>query len=1186
MAIHTAALNLLTFPQRWDAVNRELVVRWLCLPVGSPLDALAPAQPAFAEADLRYAAFLVGNLDHVPRAADATATGALALVQPPDQKLFVFQELGKQFQIDPDAAPAPVGPSMHFRKPVTESYRALAGRRQLGAEMIGADEHACMLHEAHAGQPPAPVVLKSSLRWGQVIAYALRQPTLATALGLMGELRVPVDDGFFSRGGWLWLAPHASGDFAADPALLALYAARIPPLAADAPRAIYAPVLFPVDRDDFKLDAVLHDAERYDDGFARMVHGAQGDAPAAGSGEARDAIRLAWDDERIARWFTAQVAAESGATMGTAGFRVDVRRAGDAAGWHSLQRLQSLGDLTVGDAVLGAYRGEGMVEVVPAQVSPKHPGEFWMPAYFTAWRGASLVLTDTALVRLAQPLPDEAAPAARHAALHLDRERRFEPVDDRRVKLRYGHAYDFRVRLADLTLGGPAADDPTPEPGDIDAHLVTTIAFRRHRRPGAVTVLQRPERERPTLRLEKPRLGFPEILYASGDAVDDASVIDALRAARRDDAAAGLQREPGLPDPDVVALSIVLEVRALNGDGAVWQQVYRTERAFDATVLELPLVFEDHATLDDLALAPAADAPLPLPTARDLRLRLTALGRADAGHFGADDARIGQTATVELNLAAAAEAPLFAPRDDALLGFFFRTPPVDGSVPPAAQRLAQELGLASHGLTLTGRAGRRTVFAASAALRHTLAPEGSSITLSSEADLAQRWLIVLRLRIARDWSWRGGADPLVQVQRRVVRGGALPDEVSSAGTIRLAQAMASNAAAGLAAGNPRDAGRQFTDLVFLDAFDPKPRTLPAPGEFPSESVVSYALQPVFASAMVAAPPPDALPDLRLPVTTPPNQLPRLMSAGIALSPYVAADDYSSTEARRRMLWLEFEQPVVDPNDAYFVRVLAQAPDPLLTDEAVPEQRPEPPLPIDAEWLRLVRPGQASDANGVHAMVSVGAEAEGGRHFIVPLPEGLGDAASELFDMYTCEIRVGHDAGRWCTAQGRYGPALRVAGLQHPPPPLACQPARLAAGVRVRAALATPLAEGRHVRPKPAKTRLWALLYARVQRADGRAWQNVLLQRRPLTVPEADPFFGALVLPALTAQPALLYAEGLFPLDEVRASLGLHGLPDDAPLTAMAVEFFTAPEVFDPLGRELGQARLLRASALVAVPDAC
>ena len=416
----------------------------------------------------------------------------------------------------------------------------------------------------------------------------------------------------------------------------------------------------------------------------------------------------------------------------------------------------------------------------------------------------------------------------------------------------------------------------------------------------------------------------------------------------------------------------------------------------------------------------------------------------------------------------------------------------------------------------------------------------------------------------------------------------MADAVETVGTIRLPPATAANAAAGLAAGDARDGGRQFTDVVFLDALDPKPRPQPQPqdGEFPDELNVSYELQVAFASALVAVPSPIALPLLRLPVTTPPDQVARLVSAGIALSPYVAADDYSSTSTRQRMLWLEFEQAVIDPRDRCFVRVLAHAPDPLLTDEAIDETEPEPPLPIDAEWLRLVRPGQPSDDNGAQAMAPIGLGAEGGRHFLVPLPEGLRETASELFDMFTCEIRIGHDDSRWCTAQGRWGPALRVAGLQHPPPPLACQPARLATGVRVRAPLATPLLQGRHVRPLAARTRLWALLYARVQQADGRAWRNVLLQQRPLLPPLRDPFIGAVALPMLAAQPALLVAEGLFPLAELRASLQLFGLPDDAPLTAMAVEFHTAPEVAEPLGAELGQARLLRASALVPVPDAC
>ena len=78
-------------------------------------------------------------------------------------------------------------------------------------------------------------------------------------------------------------------------------------------------------------------------------------------------------------------------------------------------------------------------------------------------------------------------------------------------------------------------------------------------------------------------------------------------------------------------------------------------------------------------------------------------------------------------------------------------------------------------------------------------------------------------------------------------------------------------------------------------------------------------------------------------------------------------------------------------------------------------------------------------------------------------------------------------------------------------------------------------------------------------------------------------FAVMVVPA---QPPVLLGEGGFAIDDVRRSLRLAGLSDDAPLTAMVVEVHREPEFEEPLGRELGHARVLRASALVGVPDAC
>jgi hypothetical protein len=316
-------------------------------------------------------------------------------------------------------------------------------------------------------------------------------------------------------------------------------------------------------------------------------------------------------------------------------------------------------------------------------------------------------------------------------------------------------------------------------------------------------------------------------------------------------------------------------------------------------------------------------------------------------------------------------------------------------------------------------------------------------------------------------------------------------------------------------------------------------------------------------------------------------VPRLVSAGIALSPHQNADDYSATAQRERMLWLEFEALPDDPDDAYFVRVLACAADPLLTREGIAEVV-EPILALDSEWMRMVVPGQARDDNGLRAMQrlqrpSRPSENSGnGAHFLVPLPDGLGAGSSELLSLFTYEIRLGHAGPRWSTAQGRFGPALRVAGVQHPPPPLVCQAVRTANEIRLRAPFATPVQDGRHVRPPEGpKTRLWGLLYARVQQADGAAWRNLVLMRAPLRPPQGD-----LAERHPETSGPLIYGEGQFALAELHSLLDRHGLDLDAPLTTLVVEFHTDPEIEDPLGTQLGHARMLRVSPLISVPEAC
>ncbi len=1159
MAIAPARLTLLTFPQSWDGAS--LSVRFLCLPKGDPEQPLQAGLPSFATANLVFEAKLIASLDRLPLTTDATLIGPLALDDPPINKAALFAELTNHFTIVPRPPGPPVPqPKPVFQKVLTPDYRELIGNARRSAYLSDREEFQCALHEGASDQPPEPVVLSAAVTWGKLIAFALRQPNLATALGLMGQTTVtPEDPTFFERGGWLFLDLHATSAYAGIADFVARYAARIPPLTDGRP--IFAAVLFPVDggAGAFVADDVFREAEIYDDGVAKEVHGVQ-------SEDRSDAIQLAWDDAQLAEWLNRQVTRtpagelEIDAPNGVAGYRVDVRRAGDNL-WNSLVRIESVGDLQLGPHSLGSFTGEGIVEVVPAQLSPKKTGAFWFPSYFATWRGSSLALMDANLVSVhaRSELQNPSVPP-----YLLNREKAFVPVEDKTVGLFYGETYEFRVRLVDLSRGGADWTVALPEP---PGNSMLTVAFKRRRQPGPVEILKRPTPAVRQVTIAKPRLGYPDVVFTGKATFEDVDAdIDTIAA----DPA--ITREPGLPDPDVLTVSIAVDVKALDGDLTQYFRLYETTREFPEAELTIALEFQDHATLAAFSPDRPADGPLALPTAREIRLTFVAEGRDQAGYFYDERARHGVPVTLDVRADAQGEEELLIAPDGVtpVRSFFFQPPP-DAGVAQPAERLAVEIGLDHNGLMLSGSAGRRTVLACSAGLRHTLSPERSAITIASAADLIQRWISVVQFKLARDWTWDGLDEAGIEVRRVIHRPGE-PDSVELAGMIRLPHAIAAKAIAGLDL-DMRAPIRQTADIIFFDGFDPKPRE----GQFPTELTVDYALQPKYRGA----PPPEPIEEsILLPVTTPPVQVPRIVSAGIALSPYVPGEDYSFTEPRRRKLWFEFAERPLDSEDAYFVRVLAVGPDPLLLDRAttVPESI-EPPLAIDPEWVREISQEQPRDQNGLAAMDPLPATALAEPHYIVDLPKDLNEASPELFGFFVYEVRVGHTDSRWSSAQGRYGPALRIAGVQHPAPPLVCQTARGKFEILVRAPFATPVFQGRNIRPRVPATHMWSLLYARVRQLDAAAWRNVLVARTRLFPPQ----------PGNDGQgidARVLYGEGLFEIASIVETLRRLGLPPDAPLTTLAAEMFADPPENDPLGDRLGHGRILRISPLVPVPPAC
>jgi hypothetical protein len=107
-------------------------------------------------------------------------------------------------------------------------------------------------------------------------------------------------------------------------------------------------------------------------------------------------------------------------------------------------------------------------------------------------------------------------------------------------------------------------------------------------------------------------------------------------------------------------------------------------------------------------------------------------------------------------------------------------------------------------------------------------------------------------------------------------------------------------------------------------------------------------------------------------------------------------------------------------------------------------------------------------------------------------------------MFTYEFRYGHTDKLWSTAQGRFGRALRVSGLQHPAPALTCMLNRNEKVISVNAPYATAVFNGRNDTASPPHTSIWALLYAQVKQADGLDYRNILLNEMELQpIPPRD-----------------------------------------------------------------------------------
>lgn len=1170
-------LVLLAHLQSWNGTVLELNL--LTIPRGgSPLEPLTTGSSSFAAANFVFDIHLELGSDILPTPPGTTTTtiasGAVSSAIP------VFKEFESLFQIDPIPKKAVIDPTNQVRKYAPLSYRNLPsyapGRTNL---VVTNDTYGCALKRPRKYKPVPPT--SQLISWGKVIAFILRNQDTARAAGLIRSLKIPVahpDD--IKAGGFVYatLAPNSDGAaLLQGPGGLKVYAARIPPTGG--PRDLFTPVLFPVvsPLPTANYDDKFAEVEDYSDGWAKSVHCSQpqqldhtNEQPDGSRPVAEAGVQLGWDDEQVTIWMNRQLALDTEAAdspIGISGYRIDAKISTEA-NWHSL--MYASGPINITGISLPPFNGELKVETHPVQLDADRKGDYWLPMYFVTWTGTSLAGSDPDRRRIAgdpNPGPGPGINA--------------NPVE---ISLLYGKSYQFRVRFVDHTFGGPTIQGKPYNPGP---NPVAQLDFRRWIRPlKPILVNKLPSIPDPTgtptsLEFKRPLLGSPAVICTG-------KYPDAIARLIADVPTAKAETRPvGLPDLDVDRLQIVVQVKALDNDPAGsdggFVPLYTAKRTFpagatDSLTIELAWS-DDHDVVH--AYHDIGSGSLVVPTARFVRLVVSSLCKEDVQnlYFGADDVRLGPSRKIQLVKRSADERKIFKDESPSLQfnAFYFQpdlpvaqnfsaqfsTASMTQKPSDIATRFATALNIRNDGLTFRAQPGRRVIFACSSALHYVLGPDRASITFSSQSDLALYWITVIRLTIDRDWTWDGVPENGISIQRD-------QNKTESFGLPRIVNDDAL-----------LNADRTVTEILYIDAIDPKP----ASGALPQ------LLHPVYTASVdfYGSPQKDDPLSLAidLPLTTPPAQVPKIVSAGIAMSPYEAAADYSSTTDRQRALWIELESPVLDPRDSFFARVLSYATDPLLTDPgAVPSSTTnppaEPPLPLDPEPVRRIVPQQPDDSAGLYAMQHLIPSASPA-HWALPIPPGMTPDSPQMFGFFTYELRVGH-AAVWSTAQGRFGPPLRVTGVQHPAPPLVCSVVRTATAIAVNAALAEAVVSsssgggGVSVRSNPPNTFLWVVLYAQVAQIDGAGNRNVMLSRTRAFYPEnwwrANEGHGA-------------FGVGEINLADVMARLAALGLDQHASLSVIAVELLPQnSDRIDPLGADLGSMRILRTSRLTPVPPSC
>ena len=312
----------------------------------------------------------------------------------------------------------------------------------------------------------------------------------------------------------------------------------------------------------------------------------------------------------------------------------------------------------------------------------------------------------------------------------------------------------------------------TPPPPQVTADSTGALTMPKPAPVGTITQLV----------VQKPRMGYPEAIFAgvSPSTFQGASLTMLLNAAFASGGSAGA------PDPDVGSFSVTVETAIpdhdvgpagtspLDIDGTKWRVVYSVTEIFPSDAdpaVTLTLSYVDTPDIAKMTLPANGATNLPIPTARDIRIRLQPQCSAKSTlYYGTEAPPTGPYSDFVTRREATSEANLLPGSAAQQLRACYLRP---GGAPAAlAARVAQSFGLTSNGLTLAAGPGVRAVFGNSGALRCTLSPDRSTLTFDNASELVGRWIVALTLEAARDWTWDGFASPALSVFRD---GGARAD---------------------------------------------------------------------------------------------------------------------------------------------------------------------------------------------------------------------------------------------------------------------------------------------------------------------------------------------------------------------------------------------------------------------------